>query len=165
MKKLAIGLILTAMLLLGACSATITNSKETNKKEDNTETIKKQSSANKLGETIVVNGMELTLKQLKTTKVLKNDGKETKVLYGFEINGKNISDAKLGLGSIDFLVTTSGEKEHTIDDTASNFGNEIEPDKTISGKAYFSIDEDQKVEQIQYKPMDKVLASWKVKAK
>lgn len=165
MKKLAIGLSLIAMLLLGACSATTNDSKETTKREDKTEVVQKQASTNKLGEAIVVDGMELTLKQLKTTTVSKNEGKETKSLYGFEINGKNISSAKLGLGAIDFVVTTTDGKEHSIDDAVSNFGNEIEPDKTISGKAYFSIDKGQKIEKIQYKPVDKVLVSWNVEAK
>ena len=114
--------------------------------------VKKHCSTNNFFYSIVVFGMELTLKQLKTTTVSKNEGKETKSLYGFEINGKNISSAKLGLGAIDFVVTTTDGKEHRID-------------KTISGKAYFSIDKDQKIEQIQYKPVDKVLASWNVEAK
>ena len=135
------------------------------KKEDKTEVVQKQASANKLGESIVVDGIELTLKQIKTSIVSKNEGKETKSLYGFDINGKNITSAKLGLGAIDFVVITEDGKEHRIDDTISNFGNEIEPDKTISGKAYFSIDKGKTIEKIQYKPVDKVLASWRLKAK
>ena len=165
MKKLAIGLSLTVMLFLGACSATTNEGEKTAKKEDKTEAVQKQASANKLGKAIVVDGLELTLNQLKTTTVSKNEGKETKSLYGFDINGNNISTTKLGLGAIDFVVITTDGKEYRIDDTVSNFGNEIEPEKTISGKAYFAIDKEQKIEQIQYKPMDKVLASWNVKAK
>lgn len=165
MKKLAIGISVTTILFLGACSTTTNESKDSTKKGDKTEVVQKQTTANKLDEPIVVDGIELTIKQLKTTIVSKNEGKENKLLYGFDIHGKNISGAKLGLGAIDFIVTTTDGKEHKIDDTVSNFGNEVEFDKSISGKAYFSIDKDQKVKQIQYKPIDKVLASWDVKEK
>lgn len=163
MKKIMIGISLIALLLLGACSASGTKEKKVSEKNEDTGETKKQSGASKLGETIVVDGLEITIKQLKTTTVVKNEGKDKKDLYGVEITGKNIGSIPMGLGAIDFIVTTADGKEHKIDDSVTNFGDEIVQDKSLTGKAYFVIEKDQKIAQLQYKPSDKVLANWDLK--
>lgn len=164
MKKLLISFSLVALLFLGACSGTDSKSNQNNKNQDKSSETK-QETGSALTEPVVVNGMELTIEQLKTTAVSSGEGKENKNLYGFEINGKNISSTKSGLGAIDFVLTTSDGKEHAIDDTIVNFGNEIEPDKSITGKMYFAIDKNHKITKLSYKPEDKVLNSWDVKTK
>lgn len=165
MKKFMLGIVLLAILFLGACSSSSTKKKSTNEKKENSSLTKKEVSASNLDEPIIVNGLELTIKQLKTKTMVGNEGKDKKSVYGVEISGKNIGSGASGLGAIDFVVTTTDGKEHKVDDNFMNFGDEIPQDKTLSGKAYFVIDKNQKIAQLQYKPVDKVLVSWNLKSK
>ncbi|EUJ31340.1 hypothetical protein MFLO_08947 [Listeria floridensis FSL S10-1187] len=117
MRKIGLILLSAALLvILGACSSG-NSAKE--KKRPVTRT-----ATEKMNKPIVVNGMELTVSQEKTRSV--KAGKQIKDLYGFKIRGENISNAKVGLGSIDFVLLTSDGKEVSIDDSLETFGNEIE---------------------------------------
>lgn len=109
----------------------------------------------------VIDGIEITLKKMEDSNVI-SDGKK-KTLYSFEVKGKNITSDVKGLGAIDFFMVTEDGKLYSIDDTISNFGDELKPDKEISGKLIYSIDSGKKVKAISYKPADDILASWKIK--
>lgn len=161
MKKIVMLISFSAILLLGACSV---NGKNATKNKDNTtQTTKSKETNNKLNKAIVANGMEITVKQLKTVDSGNGSSKSDKDLYGFDITGKNISSGtKKGLGAIDFILKTTDGKTHKIDDSVNNFGNEVTEGKRVSGKAYFSIKKSETVEALQYKPIDKVLISWKL---
>ncbi|EUJ30953.1 hypothetical protein MFLO_09667 [Listeria floridensis FSL S10-1187] len=59
-------------------------------------------------------------------------------------------------------MKTAKGKIIKVDDSLATFGNEIDKDKTIKGKAYFSVNANEKVSEIEYKPVDDVLAAWKI---
>lgn len=135
---------------------------QTDKTKEKTESQQKKTT-NKFNRPIVADGVEITVKQLKTADAANGTDKSTKSLYGFKISGKNMtSDPNKGIGAIDFVLKTTDGKVHQIDDTVTNFGKAIEEGQTVSGNAYFSIDKDQKVAKLQYKPSDKVLISWPI---
>ncbi len=160
MKKWIMTLSALFLVFLAACS----NSAETkNDKTESKQTVKSGSESNNsdLNKAIVVNGLELTVKQNKSSEMKK--GEQTKKLYSFTVKGKNVGNTKSGLGSIDFVLKTKDNKEIQIDDSLENFGNEISKGKAISGPVYFSVAEKLNVQKIEYKPEDKVLASWEVK--
>lgn len=135
----------------------------TKSNNDKTQITKQKATDNQFNKPIVANGMEITVKKLKTVDSANGTTKSSKNLYGFDISGKNISSGtKKGLGAIDFTLKTTDGKTHQIDDRVNNFGNEVSEGETVSGKAYFSIKKSEQVEALQYKPIDKVLISWQL---
>ncbi|MSD83867.1 DUF4352 domain-containing protein [Lactobacillus curvatus] len=161
MKKLVMLMSFSSILLLGACSTKENSASKAN--NDTAQTTKQKETTNQFNKAIVANGMEITVKKLKTVDSANGTTKSSKNLYGFDISGKNISSGtKKGLGAIDFTLKTTDGKTHQIDDRVNNFGNEVSEGETVSGKAYFSINKGEKVQSLQYKPMNKVLISWQL---
>ncbi len=149
MKKKIIGISIAALFFLGGCSAASTKTKDT--------------SDSKSYGTVVVDTIQFKVKPLNKVNVIKDDGKTTQILYGFEIKGENLSYMESpGFGASDFVLTTEDGKEHKIDDSIAYFGSEIAPNKSYTGKVYFSLDKKQKTKQLQYKVGDKVIYSWDV---
>ncbi|MBC1936805.1 hypothetical protein HCA69_10535 [Listeria grandensis] len=163
MKKTVLISCIIAVGLLGGCSlAESEKIDQVNQGTNQTKQVDKQEKvADDLNKPVVVDGIELTVKQEETTDMKKGD--LTNRLYSFSISGKNISTTKKGLGAIDFLVKTTNGKKIKVDDSLETFGNEIEKDKTITGRAYFSVGANEKVSEIEYKPADDVLMVWKIK--
>lgn len=150
MKKKIIGFSIAALFFLGGCSAINTGTKATT---DN----------NKTYETVVIDTIQFKVKPLNKVNVIKKDGKKTQSLYGFEIKGENLSYLESpGFGSSDFVLTTEDGKEHEIDDSIAYFGSEIAPNKSYTGKVFFSLDKNHKPKQLQYKLNNKVIFSWDV---
>ncbi|WP_221635723.1 DUF4354 domain-containing protein [Listeria aquatica] len=160
MKKSLLISCVMAVGLLGACSPDSSENTDKEKRFSN-KTEQKEKATNDLNKPVVVDGIELAVKQEETTDIKKD--KETKRLYSFNISGKNVSSTNKGLGSIDFQLKTTKGKIIKVDDSLATFGNEIKKDKTIKGKAYFSVNANEKVSEIEYKPVDDVLVAWKIK--
>lgn len=149
MKRKIIVFSIVALFFIGGCSAANTDIKD--------------KSDGKSYETVVVDTIQFKVNPLDKINVIKDDGKKTKSLYGFEIMGENLSYAESpGFGASDFVLTTEDGKEHKIDDSIAYFGSEIAPNKSYTGKVYFSLDKKQKPKQLQYKNGDKVIFSWDV---
>lgn len=149
MKKKIIGISISVLFFLGGCSIASIGTKVTND--------------GKSYETVVVDTIKFKVKPLNKVNVIKDEGKKIQILYGFEIKGENLSYMESpGFGASDFILTTEDGKEHKIDDSIAYFGSEIAPNKSYTGKVYFSLDKKQQPKQLQYKVGGKVIYSWNV---
>ena len=163
MKKKILILSLGLTLLLTGC-----NAKENNKTDGSGESVKieqkkdtKKSKEEKSDKTTVVEGIEITVSDMQTREaVVENQKKQT--LYSFHVKGKNISFSEKGLGSVDFVLKTVDGKDHTISENYNIFGNGIAENEEIEGDLYYLLDKDVEVKSLEYKPVDKVLMTWKL---
>lgn len=163
LKKLAFATIFLTILFLGACSGTVDESKNTSDSKSKN-TSDSESKSTLLEEPVVINGIEFTVKEQKKVNSIITDDKKEYELYRFEIFGKNLSYQKSsGFGSNEFVVVTTDGKEQVPDSRMTYFGEEIEGNKELIGDLYFSLEDDQKIEKLQYKIDGKLIHSWDIK--
>lgn len=156
MKKALIIISLGAVLFLAACSENTKSEKNTDTKQ----TEKAEVEAKVEDKDTVVDGLKIKIKKQEVNKKVSNS--KTQQLYTFTISGENMSSTNKGLGAVDFVLKTKDGKEIQIDPSMAAFGNEIEPNKQLEGKASFAVDEKQTATKLVYKPLDKELAEWEV---
>lgn len=156
-KKQGLGIaatIFSMTLFLGGCSTASQSNASASSTSSAISTKKDQS--------VIVDGIELTVDQFSQKKMVDNKKKEQTV-FTAHVTGKNVTGASKGLGAIDFILKTSDGKEHQVSTDLSSFGNDIDTAKTIEGDLYFTLGKNDSPKTIEYKPADKVLYSWTVK--
>ncbi|EOD7438602.1 DUF4352 domain-containing protein [Enterococcus faecium] len=111
-------------------------------------------------ESVIVNGLELTLSGFSQKEMVTANQKKQQV-YVVHVKGKNVSSSDKGLGAIDFVLKTTDGKTHQVTSELASFGNELQNSKSIEGDLYYSLSKNEKPKMVEYKPTDKVLYSWK----
>lgn len=139
-------------MTLSACSSNNERLTEDSSVRTN-ETIKQKSF-----ETKRANMLEITPKRL--TAVI-NGSNEKNVILTVELLIKNTDSVENGAGAYDFVLKSEG-KELSPYSEANNFGDNIAPEKEMTGKVSFEIPKNSKELELIYKVSDKKLASWKL---
>ncbi|WP_239257186.1 DUF4352 domain-containing protein [Listeria ilorinensis] len=149
MKKWMItSILITALLLTAACSDDSSKAKKdkvTTNKEEVTYKTK------------TVNNIDMKINQIKTTESTK----EKINMVSIEMTFVNNDNSTVGVGAADFKIK-SGDKTYTVYPQGNNFGDEIEPSKELTGKAFFELPETIKKGTLVYAPSEDELASWSI---
>lgn len=139
------GFVILTTLSLVACG----NAKETSDKEK-TETTKQ------VTKTVASTDMKIT-----KTKLTEN-GTTGKNLLQLDMNIINNGSTALAIGAFDFQLKGDDDKTYKPYPQANNFGDEIQPSKTLNGKIFFEIPTSVKKATLIYQPNKKSEAEWKL---
>jgi hypothetical protein len=155
MKRLAASAVAlcSITLFIGGCSPS-TPAKTTASSTD-AETVQADN-------TVIVNGLELSVDQFEQKTMVDEEGKEQTV-FSAHVTGMNVSGGEKGLGAIDFVLTTTDDKEHEVTADLASFGNSLDSGETIEGDLYFSVEDKETPKTIAYKPADDALYTWDIK--
>ncbi|WP_275400795.1 DUF4352 domain-containing protein [Enterococcus faecium] len=157
---LSIIAIVSACVLLAGCS--IAGKKAADKSKDTTTgEVSEVSLKDELNTPFTANGVEMKITNVTASEAANEEGKD-KQLVVFQIEAKNIGTQENGIGAIDFQLKTK-EKVYEVTEEMEAFGGVLKPDETSKGKLYYLIEPGEKATELQYKPSDKVLKTWKLK--
>ena len=152
MKKLLISVaILTGLsMALAGCS---NSKKTTNTTQESSEILNIQS---EIGETKKTENLEITVEAAKIVdNPLNTDlGKTT---LEVKVKSKNISEEEQDIGTPDFKILDAKGNEYKFTSSEDNFGDVIEPGKTLEGAGYYSIPNDMTSGVIVYNPFQTAL--------
>lgn len=153
--------IVSVCVILAGCS--VAEKKATDKSKDTTEEVSKISLEDGLDTPFTADGIEMKITDVSTSEAVNKDGK-TKQLVMFQIESENIDSQDKGIGAIDFqLKTDKKEKVYDVTEEMEAFGGVLKPEEKSKGKLYYLIEPGEKATELQYKPSDKVLKTWKLK--
>lgn len=141
------------LCMLAGCTVQTTKAK-------NADSSSKQ--IDKTTDSIIIDGMQITLSGFEEKKMINTDNKEIQV-YTVHIKGENVSSFEKGLGAIDFVLTTNQENELVVTNNLISFGNSVGSGKQIEGDLYFELSKDEKPESVTYRPGDDDLYTWDIK--
>ncbi|WP_099224807.1 DUF4352 domain-containing protein [Listeria costaricensis] len=148
MKKWVITSMLVATLLL-----TVACSNDSTKEKVATESPKEETTY----KTKTVNNIDMKIGHIKTTESTE----AKKNMVSIEMSFLNNDNSTVGVGAADFKIK-SGDETYTVYPQGNNFGDEIEPNKEMSGKAYFELPNTVKKGTLVYMPLEEEEASWSV---
>lgn len=159
---LSIIAIVSACVLLAGCS--FAGKKATDKSKDTTTgEVSEVTLKDELNTPFTADGIEMKITNVAASEAASKEGKD-KQLVVFKIEAKNIGTQDNGIGAIDFqLKTDKKDKVYEVTEEMEAFGEALKPDETSKDKLYYLIEPGEKATELQYKPSDKVLKTWKLK--
>jgi hypothetical protein len=148
MKKMIIGFaaLISLSVALTGCNAATT--KDSAAKEKSSESLKVDSEVGKKKET---DDFEITIESAQVVDNPLNTDLGN-VTLEVKVKAKNISKEDQGLGTADFKIIDANKEEHLFTSHEDNFGDLVEPGKTIEGAGYYSVPKDMDACVIVYNP-------------
>ncbi len=155
MKKIFVStaILLSTAMMLSACH-TSNNEKSQETRETTVESSgKKVNVVSELGKTKKTDEFEITVKKAEIVdNPLNTDLGHTTLKV--EVSAKNISDKEQSIGTGDFKIKDEDGNEYTFTSSDNNFGDVVQPGKTLNGSGYYSIPNDMKAGVIIYNPYE-----------
>ncbi|PEO38857.1 DUF4352 domain-containing protein [Bacillus wiedmannii] len=143
--------ICSIVLVIGILAACGTKQKETEKTETKEKT---EVSTEKKTELNTAKKTETVELKINSAKIVENNLNTdvNHVTLELDVEAKNLSQNPISVGTGDFIVKAADGKEYKFTGNENNFGDEIEPGKTLKGKGYYSIPEKEQDVLVIYKP-------------
>ncbi|MEQ6206856.1 DUF4352 domain-containing protein [Enterococcus mundtii] len=155
MKKFLIYtvMLLSGTVLLSACHTSNDQTKHKNNETTIESSGKKVNVVSELGKTKTTDEFEITVKQAEIVDNPLNTDLGHSTLK-VDVSAKNITNKEQSIGTGDFKIKDAKGDEYTFTSSDNNFGDVVQPGKTIDGSGYYSIPNDMKAGVIIYNPYE-----------